>query len=141
LYYVEMGPGSSLTLHRGGKDGAIIGTAEPCTEKQGSSKIQYTDPESTIVLEHIPRKMLVMPPKTTFTHDGKKYYWKGYSGVFEEKSDKLVGYYTPKTTEGADANTGTLLITQGDNKQLEELIVLCTVVMQQRSEGRKRAVS
>jgi hypothetical protein len=135
-----MGPGNTITLHRGGKTGAVIATAEPCQEKQGSSKIQYTEPESTIVLDHLPRRMIILPPKTSFTLDDKKYYWKGYTDLFEEKTDKLVCQYAPKTAEGSDPNTGKLVVSEGNDKKLDDIIVISTVVMQQRSEARKRAV-
>lgn len=129
-----------ITFHRGGKASAVIATADPCQEKQGSTKIQYTEPESTIVLEHLPRRMVILPPKTSFTLDGKKYYWKGYSDLFEEKTDKLVCQYSPRTEDGADPNTGSLLFSEGNDKKLDDMIVISTVVMQQRSEARKRAV-
>jgi Family of unknown function (DUF6593) len=135
-----MGPGNTITFHEGQKDGPVIATAEPCKDKQGSSKIQYGKPESTIALEHLPRRMLVLSPKTVFTFDDKKYYWKGYSDLFEEKTDKLVAQYTPKMTEGADPFTGSLLVTEGNRKQLDDLIVVSTAVMQQRSDARRRAV-
>ena len=135
-----MGPGNAITFHRGGKAGVVIATADPCQEKQGSSKIQFTEPSSTIILEHLPRRMIILPPKTSFTFDGKKYYWKGYTDLFEEKTDKLVSQYYSKAEEGADPNTGSLLVTEGNDKQLDDMIVISAVVMQQRSEARKRAV-
>ena len=141
LYYIEMGPGDTVTLHRGGKGGPVIATADPCHEKQGSSKIKCNDPECTISLEHIPRRMMgIFPPKTTFSIDDKKYYWKGYTDVFEEKGDKLTAQFTPKAAEGADPNTGHLLMTEGSDETTRGIIILSTVVMQGRSEARKRAV-
>ena len=135
-----MGPGKLITFHRGGKTGSVIATADVCPEKQGSSKIQYTEPESTIALEHLPRRMMVLPPKTSFTLDGKKYYWKGYTDLFEEKTDKLFCQYYPNTAESADPHTGSLLVSEGNDKKLDDMIIISAVVMQHRSEARKRAV-
>ena len=137
-----MGPGDTITLRRGGKDGAVIATGDPCHEKQGSSKINCTNPESTISLEHIPRRMMgMLPPKTTFSIGEKKYYWKGYTDVFEEKGDKLAAQFTPPSAEGADPNTGRLLMTEGSDDSTRAVIVLSTIVMLGRSEARKRAVT
>ena len=135
-----MGPGSMVTFHRGEKTGPVIATADCCQEKQGSSKIEMVEPPTTVVLDHLPRRMLVLPPKTTFTFDGKKYYWKGYTDMFEEKTDKLLGQYLPASNEGADPGTGHLVVAEDDNKQLSDLVVISAVVMQQRSDARKRAV-
>jgi hypothetical protein len=119
----------------------VIATAETCEEKQGSSKIQMTETSTTIALEHIPRRMLVVPPKTTFTAGGKKYYWKGYTDLFDESTDKLLAQYSPVEVEGPDSKTGELLITEGVDKQINDLAVISAIVQQHRSEARKRAVS
>jgi hypothetical protein len=119
----------------------VIATADPCEEKQGSSKIQMTEASTTISLEHIPRRMLVVPPKTVFTVEGKKYYWKGYTDLFDETTDKLLAQYEPIENEGPDSKTGELLITEGVDKEINDLAIISAVVQQQRSEARKRAVS
>lgn len=136
-----MGPGSSITFHRGEKSGPVIATADCCQEKQGSSKIEMIETSTNVVLEHLPRRMIVLPPKTSFTISGKKYYWKGYTDLFEEKTDKLLAQYQPTLTEGSEPCTGQLIIAEGANFQLNDLIVISSIVMQQRSEARKRAVS
>ena len=135
-----MGTGSTITVHRGDKTGPVIATAEACQEKQGSSTIQIVEPSSTILLEHLPRRMIVLPPKTTFSVDGKPYYWKGYTDLFEEKTDKLFAQYSPTLTGGAETTTGRLLISQVDNQNLNDVVFVSTVVMQQRADARKRAV-
>jgi len=135
-----MGPGTSVSFHRGDKDGSVIATADPCKEKQGSSKVQFHEPDMTINLEHLPRRMMILPPKTSFVKDGKGYYWKGSSDLFEEKTNKLIAQYLPKMVDSADPMTGNLILTEGNDKQLDDLIVISTVVMQQRSDARKRAV-
>jgi hypothetical protein len=95
---------------------------------------------TTVSLDHIPRRMVVLSPKTSFTVDGKKYYWKGYTDLFEEKTDKLVAQYLSSLNGGAE-NIGELIVTESDNKQLNDLVVISAVVMQHRSQARERAVS
>lgn len=119
----------------------MIATAETCEEKQGTSKIQMIETSTTIGLEHIPRRMLVLPPKTVFTVGDKKYHWKGYTDLFEESTDKLLAQYSPVEVEGSDNKTGELLITEGVDKQINDLTVISAIVQQQRGEARRRAVS
>jgi len=133
-----MGPGDTITLHRGGKAGPVLATADPCHEQQGTSKITCTDPESAVILQHIPRRMLgLLSPKTKFSVGEKKYYWKGYTDVFDEKTERLVAQFTP---EGTEANAGNLLTMEGIEDTTLSVLVLSTVLMQGRSEARKRAV-
>lgn len=120
--------------------GPVIATADCCEEKQGSSKIEMVEFSTTVSLDHIPRRMVVLSPKTSFAVDGKKYYWKGYTDLFEDKTDKLVAQYLPSLNGGAE-NIGELIVTESDNKQLNDLVVISTVVMQHRSQARERAVS
>ena len=82
--------------------------------------------------------MIVLSPKTTFSVAANKYYWKGYTDLFEEKTDKLVAQLT--SIEGDDDKTGELIVTESDNKQLNDLVIISAFIMQQRSNARKRAV-
>lgn len=78
----------------------------------------------------------MLPPKTTFAVGGEKYYWKGYTDCFDD-SDKLVAQFTPSETGD---KTGDLVITEGDEK-LHDVAVICSIVLQQRGDARKRAVT
>jgi hypothetical protein len=133
-----VGPGKTLTFHRGQQTGPVIATAECCEEKQGSSKIQLVESSTTVSLEHIPRRMVMLNPKTSFVVDGNKYYWKGYTDLFDEKTDKLVAQYSPIE---ADNKTGELIVTEGSKKNLNDLVVISAFILQRRSDARKRAVS
>jgi hypothetical protein len=135
-----MGTGDTITFHRGGKTSPVLATAECCQEKQGSSKIEFVEPSSTVVLEHLPRRMIVLPPKTTFKIGDRSFYWKGYTDLFEEKTEKLYAQYTPKMTDGAETTTGQLLVIETDDQKINDLAVISTVIMQQRSDARRRAV-
>ena len=135
-----MGTGNTITFHRGGKTAPVLATAECCQEKQGSSTIQFVEPSTTVVLEHLPRRMIVLSPKTTLKIDDKSYYWKGYTDLFEEKTDKLVAQYTPKMTDGVETTTGQLLVIETTDQMINDSVVISTILMQQRSDARKRAV-
>ena len=141
LYYIEMGTGSTIAFHRGGKTGHVIATAECCEEKKGTSKIQMVEVSKTVDLEHSPRRLVVIPPKTTFSFDGNEYSWKGYTDLFDENKVRLIAQYNPTLIENADNKIGQFLIREGDTKKLTDLIVFSAFVVQHRSDARKRAVS
>lgn len=140
MYYVEFGPGNDLTFHRGDKTGPVIATADCCQDKQGSSKIQMLESSTTVTLEHIPRRALILSPKTTFSVGDDKYYWKGYSDLFDEKKDRLLAQYQASSVEGADNKIGHLSVAEGDDTMLNDLVVISAFIMQQRADARKRAV-
>lgn len=125
-------------FHRGEETGAVIATANICEEKQGSSEVEMAELSSTVSLQHMPRKMLIVPPKTFFSYNGNKYYWKGYSDFFAEKTDKLLAQYQPATDDSSD-KFGELIVSEGD-KGLIDLIVVSAFIVQRRSDARKRAV-
>ena len=130
-----MAPGDTMTLHRGGKDGVVMATADPCYERQGCSKIKTVDPESTIPFEHVPSRMLgILPAKTTFSVGGTKYHWKGDTDVFEDKTDTLIAQYQP---EGPGPNTGNLVMTEASDESTREIMVLSTIFLQERFEAHK----
>jgi len=132
-----MGPGSTITFRQREKEGPVIATAECYEGKEGSSKIQMIESNSTILLDHIPRKLLVISAKTTFVVAGRKYCWKGYNTLFDEKTDRLIAQFTP--VEGDDNVTGELIVGT-DKADIETLIIMSAFIMRHRSEARRRAV-
>jgi hypothetical protein len=134
--------GKTLTIRRGGKEGPTIAVAECCEDKQGSSKIQLEESSTTVDLEHVPRRALVFPPKTTLTIDEREYYWKGYTDLFDKKSDKLVAQY--HSFEAGD-KVGEILIAEGKkdeprSKNFQDVVIISAFIMQHRSSARARAV-
>ena len=118
----------------------MFATAEACEEKQGTSTIELTESNTKVILEHHPRRMAgILPPKTTFEADGKKYYWKGYTDLIHEGDNKLVAQYTAIEIESPDNKTGDLVISEGQ-ETIFGIIVISAIVQQQRSNARKRAV-
>jgi hypothetical protein len=96
-----------------------------------------SDSATTVILTHSARRFSLSPPKTTFTVNGKEYYWKGYNDLFERKSDKLIAQYS--RVEGVDDKFGTIVFGKAD-KFLTDVILVSSFVLQQRSDARKRAV-
>jgi hypothetical protein len=97
-----------------------------------------SDSATTVILTHSARRFSLSPPKTTFTVNGKEYYWKGYNDLFEKKSDKLVAQYS--RVEGVDDKFGTIVFGNLADEFLTDVILVSSFVLQQRSDGRKRAV-
>ena len=126
-----------MTIHRGHKEGLIIATTQCCQDKEGSSEITLPESSTAVVLTHSARRFSMSPPKTTFVIDGKDYEWKGYSDLFEKKTGRLVAQYSP--AENSDSKFGSLVFTKGDQHRTD-MIVASALVLQQRSEARKRAV-
>ena len=140
VFYVDFGPGKTITLRRGHRDGSVVATGEVCEDKQGSSEVKMGD-EVTVTLEHVPRRMLMLPAKTTFAIDGKKYYWKNYTDLFDASNDKLIAQYSPVEVENKENKTGDLLITEDEMTGLRDLVVISAIILQQRADARKRAVT
>jgi len=136
LYYVEMSTENTMVVHRDGKDGPVIATTEACQDKMGSSKIQMASSDTTITLVHTARAFSLGSPKTAFTVNGKEYEWKGYNTLVEKKTGRLVAQYSPVEK---DDLYGNLVFAKGDQFRTD-MIVLSTLVLQQRAAARIRAV-
>ena len=134
---MELGTDNAITVHRGAKDGPIAATAEVCPDKEGSSKITFPDSGTTVVLTHSSRLFSMGAPKTTMTVGGKDYEWKGYNTLTEKKTGRLVAQYSPM--ENDENKFGSLVFTKGDQLRTD-MIVVSTLVLEQRSAARKRAV-
>jgi len=136
LYYVEVSTENTMVVHRDSKDGPVVATTEACQEKLGSSKIKMAGSDTTITLAHTARAFSIGSPKTAFTVDGKEYEWKGYNTLVEKKTGRLVAQYSPVDK---DDLYGNLVFAKGDQFRTD-MIVLSTLVLQQRAAARVRAV-
>lgn len=132
LYYVEVESRTVITLHRGENTGPVIAKCDLCQEKQGSSKI-HIEPATTVILEHTPCRFFLIPAKTSFSVDDKKYCWRGQSQLFDAKRDKLIALYHPNPMEDTEGNIGQLLIAES-NTQLTVLVIMTAFVEQRRSD-------
>ena len=127
-----------LTFYRD-SNGPLIATAEYCQDKQGTSTIHMVEPSAEILLEHAPRKLLVIPPKTSFSLDGIKYCWHGYSNLYRDDVYSLAAQYKPISPKKHDQKVGQLLI-RGYDSHFINVVVISSFILQQRSEARKRKV-
>ena len=134
--YIKERSGNSLTFHRKGESGPIIGTATYCEGELGSSNIKLVQSSATITLEHIPRRLLFFSPKASFTLDGKRYSWKGLHNLFEEKTSRLVAQYQPM---GSNKRLGQLSVSDGD-QDFTDMVVVTAFVLQRSTDAQKRAV-
>lgn len=110
LYYIEMGPGNTISFRRGGKDGTVIATADPCHERQGSSKIEMASPSTTVVLSIFLAECLCSHQRL---HS-------------RSTATSIIGKVTQISSKKNRTNC---------------MPNISAVVMQQRSDARKRAVS
>jgi hypothetical protein len=119
-----------LIFHRGGKDGPIIGTASPCSEKHHQTDIHFVSPNLIVPLKHKHRSQ--------FNHKGKGYFWngecyKGGSELIEEDSGASVAKFEPSVFEGNNHSipAGNLKISWHD---AQDIVVMTAIVMQVRAE-------
>ena len=139
LYYFEMGKYNKFRLHWGDETGQVIATGIICREKRGSTNIQMIESSRIVNLEHTPRRLLLISPKTTFSINGHKYRWIGDSNVFENKTNCLVGQYYANLARGEEDKIGTLLLREGKN-ELTHMVVISALVLQARSIKHNHAV-
>jgi hypothetical protein len=124
---------TKLILHRGGKDGPVIATADPCDQGKYKTDIHFVEPKMTIPLEH--------------KHDTKTYcsiekllHRKGHKEIENDEADGVVATYHPSPFEGKREvlKVGTLDITL---KGIQDLVVVTALVVQEREEESKSPVS
>lgn len=118
---------TKITLHRGGKDGPVIATAEPCPEKKYQTDIHMVENKLLIPFHH-------KHHHHHFAAFSKKYHWKGHKELVEEESGSKVAEYNPSVFEGR-RNTiheeGTLRVPQSE---IQDLVVLTAIIVQERKE-------
>jgi hypothetical protein len=120
--------------------GTVIATGKPCLDKDGVTDITLIEPAFTIQLEHVHHKLPSIHGKTSFTYDGKKYHWKGHTALVEEETGKLLAAFHPKFLNLHFQKLGNLIITAEGEKLLDIVVTTCLVV-QERSDEHKQAVS
>ena len=135
-----MESGKSLTFHRGPKTGPIIARTECCQEKRGSSKIHIVESSTEILLEHVPRRFIVLPPKTTFSADGIKYFWTGSTELYRDDTSTMVAQYHSTLIKNNTQKIGQLLVRWADSHFLD-VAVISSFLLQQRPDLCKGQVS
>ena len=122
-----------MTLHRGGHDGPVIGTAKPCTVRQGSTDINFVDPKSTVSLQHKDHWIPPRHSRTYFSVDDKKYHWKGYDELVESDTKSVIAKFQSNwwQYETHDERIGRLEVSRPD---LMDMIVFTAMIVEERAE-------
>lgn len=124
-----------MTLHRNGFTGPVIGTAKPCTVREGGTDILFLDPKSTLSLQH---KDYYIPPghsRTQFSVDNKKYHWKGYDELVEDDTKRVIAKFHSNwwQYETRNERIGRLEVNE---TSFMDIIVFTAMIVEERAEDR-----
>ena len=140
MYYCEAAPGHKLTIHRGDKTGPVIATTGDVNmAKEGVTEVRFADESNSIVLEHVHHKFLHIYGKTMFTYNGKKYHWKGQTGLVDDDTDTLMALFHSSWFDLNWNKVGRLEITS-EGKKILDMAVITALIVQERSDEGKQAV-
>lgn len=121
---------TKLIFHRGGKEGPIIATAEPCSEKPLQTDIHFVSTNLTVPLKH--------KHHSHFDDNGKAYSWTGHcfrgkSELTEDGTGENVAVFEPSVFEGnvQRIHEGDLTVTYHDSR---DIVVITALVLQVRAE-------
>jgi hypothetical protein len=157
-----------LTFHRGGKEGVIIATAEPCLDHEGDTQIHFlpqtqhnanltqhpdsplhpsvppsttppSTPSSIITLSHTHHHFPSLHGKSTFTYHNKKFHWQGHAELHSNAKDDLVARFEASWFEGKGHRIGVLDVMEMGMGMLD-LVVFSGLIVQERTEEHKLAV-
>ncbi len=133
LYYCEVASDGKMTLHRGGKDGPVIGTANPCTVKEGCTDIELLFPKLTISLHHKEHLLPLLHSKTSFSAENKAYHWKGYDELVEDDTNKVVAKFHSKWWQD-DTHKMRIGRLDVNETEMRDLIVFTAVIVEERAQ-------
>jgi len=140
MYYCEASPDHKLTIYRGDKTGSVIATTGGINmAKKGVTEVYFPDESNPIILEHIHHEFLHIHGKTMFTYNGKKYHWKGHTGLVDDETDTLLALFHSSWFDLNWNKIGRLEITS-EGKKLLDIAVITALIVQERSDEGKQAV-
>jgi hypothetical protein len=166
VYYCEASEDHKLTFHRGGREGVIIATAEPCLDHEGDTEIYFLpqtqhanlthpgsplnpsvqpsttppSPPSSVTLSHTHHHFPSLHGNSTFTHHNKKFHWQGHAELHSDAKDDLVARFEASWFEGKGHRIGVLDVMEMGMGMLD-LVVFSGLIVQERTEEHKLAVS
>jgi hypothetical protein len=130
----------TLIIHRGGKSGVPIATtSSPIPAKEGVTEVHFPDASDPLVLEHVHHDFLHLHGTTSFTYNGKKYHWKGHTGLVDDETDTLLALFHSSWFTFDWTKVGRLEITS-EGKQILDIAVITALIVQERSDEAKQAV-
>ena len=141
MYYCQAEPDHKLTIHRGDKTGPVIATTGGINPaKKGVTEVHVQGESNPIILEHVHREFLHIHGKTMFTYNGKKYHWKGHTGLVDDETDTLIALFHSSWFDLNWNKVGRLEITS-EGKNLLDVAVITALIVHERSDEATQAVS
>ena len=122
---------TKLIIHRGGKDGPVIATADPCPHKKYKTDIHFVELKLMVPFEHNENTKL-------YCTINKLFHWRGHKD--EKKDDsEVVAEFRPSVFEGNREviNVGGLHIALPET---QDIVVVTAIVAQEREEEKKSPV-
>ena len=139
LDYCSISSHGKVTLHKGSKNRSVIGNATPHHEKDCVINIHYKDDIQGIPLQHQHHQLPSLSPKSSFTFDGKPYYWKGQSEFVDEKKNLIIARYQADWWEDKSHRISRLNV-QVEGISMQDFIVFSWFVVQERAKEHRESV-
>src|SRR5579859_2441706 len=121
---------TKLIFHRGGKDGAVIGTADSCHQKPHQTDIHLVSPNIVIPFRH---------SHSHFEHDGKRYCWhkKAVNELVEDGTGELAATFEPDVFEGNRHKIHSVgkLVTKQDKLDIAVITVMLMEIREEQMMG------
>lgn len=108
--------------------------------KKGVTEVHFSDESNPIVLDHVHHEFLHIHGKTSFTYNGKKYHWKGHTGLVDDETDTLMAIFHSSWFDLNWNKVGRLEITS-EGKKLSDVAVVTALIVQERSDEARQSVS
>jgi hypothetical protein len=128
-----------VTVHKGDKDGPVIGTANLQHERDLNINIHLGDHNGFISLQHHHHKIPFVQSKTTFTVMDKSYHWKGESELLEDETKDVLATYRESLWENNSHTLGRLEI-MAKGLLMQDIVVLSALIVQARAGQHKDTV-
>jgi hypothetical protein len=124
-------------IHRGDKTGTVICK---CKSTSHITEVELEKQHCMVTMHHLHHKNY--PSKTTFTYNGKVYYWYEFNELVEEESGSVLAQYYPSWNV-PDAHEHVLgkLVIKEYGVHLIDLVVITALILQSWSQEGKEAVA
>ena len=132
-------PDHKIIVHRGPKTGPVLATGLLCPDKEGVTEVHFESDTGVITLEHVKHAPLHIHGKTEFSYRGKKYHWKGHTGLVDDEHGTLLAIFYSSWFDLNWNKVGRLEVTTDGQKMLD-IAVITALIVQERSDEEKQMV-